>query len=182
MNADSWKIDDVHSGIHFTVKHLVVATVRGQFRRFGAELAIDPADLTRSSVVVTIDAASIDTGTAQRDGDLRSANFLDADKFSSLTFRSRKIELAANDGYRIVGDLTIRGVTREVALDTQFGGFVVDPWGNRRAGFTARASIQRSDFGMVWNQALEAGGVVVSDRVDIAIEVEALSQASRAVA
>ena len=178
MSAVSWKVDDVHSGVHFTVKHLVVATVRGQFRRFGAELAIDDADLTQSSVLVTIDAASVDTGNPQRDADLRSANFLAAEQYPTLTFRSRKVERAANDEYRVTGDLTIRDVTREVVLDAELGGFVVDPWGNRRAGFTARTSIQRSAFGMVWNQILEMGGAMVADRIDIAIDIEAVAQAA----
>ena len=154
----------------------------GQFRRFSVDLALDEEDLPRSSAAVTIEAASIETGAEQRDADLRSPNFLDAERFPTLTFRSRRIERAANDGYRVIGDLTIRDVTREVTLDAEFGGTVVDPWGNRRAGFTARTSIQRSDFGIVWNQLLETGGVMVSDRVDIAIELEAVAQAARAVA
>src|SRR5262245_5617866 len=110
MSAGNWQVDGVHSGIHFMVKHLVVSTVRGQFRRFSAELALDEADLTRSSVAVTIEAASVDTGNPQRDGDLRSPNFLDAETFPALTFRSRRIERAVNDGYRVIGDLTIRDV------------------------------------------------------------------------
>jgi polyisoprenoid-binding protein YceI len=183
MSAAIWKIDEVHSGIHFMVKHLVVSTVRGQFRRFGAELALDEADLTKSSVVVTIETGSVDTGNPQRDADLRSPNFFDAETSPTATFRSRRIERAAHDGYRVSGDLTIRGVTREVTLDAQFGGFVVDPWGGRRVGFTAQTSIRRSDFGIVWNQVLDKGAVVVSDRVDIAIDVEAVAQAqARAVA
>jgi polyisoprenoid-binding protein YceI len=183
MSAAVWKIDDVHSGIHFMVKHLVVATARGQFRRFGAELALDESDLTKSSVFVSIEAASVDTGNPQRDADLRSPNFLDAEAFPAMTFQSRKIERAGDDNYRVTGDLTIRGVTREVTLDAQMGGFVTDPWGAHRAGFTARTSIRRSEFGMTWNQLLDKGGVMVADRVDIAIDVEAVAQApARAVA
>jgi len=183
MSAEIWKIDDVHSGIHFMVKHLLVSTTRGQFKRFGAELSLDEADMTKSSVSVTIESASIDTGNTQRDVDLRAANFLDAEKFPTLHFQSRRIERTANDGYRVVGDLTIRDITREVVLETELGGFVADPWGGRRVGFTARTSIQRSDFGMVSNLLLEAGGLAIADRVDIAIEIEAVAAgAQKAVA
>jgi len=180
MTTQTWKIDSAHSDVHFAVRHFVVAKVRGQFRRWSAELAIDEMDLTASSVVVTIEAGSVDTGNAQRDADLGSSNFFDAEKFPTLTFRSRRIERAGKDAYRMTGDLTIRGVTKEVTLDAELGGFVNDPWGARRAGFTATTSIRRSDYGMVWNQALEAGGVAVSDRVDIGIEIEAVAQAPQA--
>jgi polyisoprenoid-binding protein YceI len=178
MGDQTWKIDDVHSGIYFKVKHLVVATLRGQFRRFSADLGLDEADLTRSSVSIAIEAASVDTGHPQRDANLRSANFLDAATFPSLTFRSRRFEHVANDSYRMIGDLTIRDLTREVILEARFGGFVVDLRGARRAGFGARTSIQRGDFGIVWNQPVESGGVAISDRVDIVIEVEAVAQAA----
>jgi polyisoprenoid-binding protein YceI len=177
MGSQTWKIDDVHSGIYFKVKHLMVATLRGQFRRFSADLALDDADLTRSSVSVTIEAASVDTGHPQRDANLCSANFLDSATFPSLTFRSRRIEHVANDSYRMTGGLTIRDLTREVILEATFGGFVVDPRGARRAGFGARTSIRRGDFGIVWNQVVESGGLAIADRVDIAIEVEAVAQA-----
>ena len=177
MSANTWKIDEAHSGIHFTVRHMVVAKVHGQFRRWSAELPIDEADPTRSSATVTIEAGSVDTGNPQRDGHLRSPDFFDAEKFPSITFKSRRIEPAGQERYRVTGDLTIRDATREVAVDVELGGFVKDPWGGRRVGFTATASILRSDFGIVWNQLLEAGGVAVSDRVDLRVEVEAVAQA-----
>jgi polyisoprenoid-binding protein YceI len=173
--AMSWKIDDVHSGVQFSVKHLVVASLRGHFRRFGGVLALDEADLTRSKVEVSIEAASVDTGNPQRDANLRSAGFLDAEQHPTISFRSTLIE-QAGDGYKIAGDLTIRGITKEVVLDAQLGGFVVDPRGLRRAGFSARASLQRSEFGMVWNQILESGGVAISDRVDLTFDIEAIAQ------
>src|SRR5262249_13050856 len=116
MSTGTWKIDEGHSGIHFTAKHLVVATVRGQFRRFGGELSLDEGDMTRSSVSVSIEPGSVDTGNPPRDADLRSPNFFDAEKFPTAVFRSKRIERAAGDSYRVVGDLTIRGVTREVVF------------------------------------------------------------------
>jgi polyisoprenoid-binding protein YceI len=177
MSTTTWKIDPAHSGVEFTVRHLVVAKVRGCFRRYSAKLVIDDADLVRSSVEVSIEAASVDTGEAQRDGHLRSPGFLDVENFPALTFKSRQVERVAEDAYRLIGDLTIRGVTKEIATAVRLGGFVTDPWGSRRVGFTAEAAIQRSDFGMVWNQVLEAGGLALSDRVDIGIEIEAIAEA-----
>ena len=179
MSKANWTIDEAHSGIHFSARHFVVAKVGGQFRRWKAEVNADDADLIQSSVSVTIEAASVDTGNAQRDAHLCSPDFFDAEKFPLLTFRSRRIERAAKDTYRMVGDLTIRDVTKEVTLEVEHGGSVQDPWGARRGGFTARGDIQRSDFGMSWNQVLDAGGVAVSDRIEISVEIEAVTVAPR---
>jgi len=127
---------------------------------------------------VTIDASSIDTGTAQRDDHLRSADFFDVERFPELRFHGKRIEQAGRDHYRVLGDLTIRDVTREVTLDVEYGGRAKDPWGNERAGFLAKASIDRKDFGLQWNQVLEAGGLLVGDRVDIELEVQAVKAAA----
>jgi polyisoprenoid-binding protein YceI len=175
-----WKVDEVHSSIHFGVRHLVVATLRGQFRRWTAELTMNENDLTASSVVITIDAASVDTGHTERDASLRSPRFFDAEQFPSLTFQSCRVERKGNDSYQLVGNLTIRGVTREIELDAQLGGFVTDLRDVRRAGFAARGSIQRADFGMVFNQVLETGGVAIGDRVDIFVEIEVVAVAAKA--
>jgi len=174
-----WKVDETHSGIHFAVRHMIIAKVHGRFQRWSAQIAIDEADLTKSSVAVTIEAESIDTGNANRDAELRKPNFLDAEKFPTLTFRSTRIERAGESVYRVVGLLTIRNVTKEIEIDAELGGFITDPWGAHRTGFTAKTSVQRSDYGMVWNQALEAGGVAVSDRVDINVDIEAVAQAAK---
>ena len=127
---------------------------------------------------MTIDAASLDTGVADRDAHLRSADFFDVERFPELRFHSKRIEKLDDGRYRVVGDLTIRDVTREVHLDVEHGGQAKDPWGNERVGFVARASIDRTDFGLQWNQVLEAGGVVVADRVDIELDVEAVKAAA----
>jgi polyisoprenoid-binding protein YceI len=169
-----WNIDPTHSGIHFSIRHMVVTKVRGRFGRFSGALRLDETDLTRSSVEVDIDAASIDTGTAQRDEHLRSADFFDVEKFPQLRFRSQRIEKLGEDRYRAIGELTIRDVTREVALEVEYGGRGKDPWGNQRVGFVARTAVDRKDFGLRWNQALEAGGFLVGDRVDIELEVQAV--------
>jgi polyisoprenoid-binding protein YceI len=177
--TNHWDIDVGHSAIHFYVRHMVISKVHGRFARWSGALALDQQDLTRSTVEVSIDAASIDTQVADRDAHLRSAEFLDAATYPQLTFRSKRIE-KAGDGYRVVGDLHLHGVAREVTLEAEFAGTGKDPWGNERAGFSAKTSIDRRDFGLVWNAALETGGVLVGDKVEIAIELEAVKKAAAA--
>lgn len=174
-----WNIDLSHSGVGFAVRHMVISKVRGRFATFGGAIKLDEADLTRSTIDLSIDATSIDTGIADRDKHLRSADFFDVDNFPALTFKSKRIEKVSDTRYTLVGDLTIRGVTREVLLDVEYGGQGKDPWGNVRAGFTAKTHIDRKDFGLQWNQVLEAGGVLVGERVDIEIEVEAVKAAEQ---
>jgi polyisoprenoid-binding protein YceI len=177
-----WNIDGAHSGITFSIRHMVLSKVRGRFGSFSGSLDLDEADLTRSALDVSIDAASIDTGTAQRDEHLRSADFFDAERFPTLRYRSTRVEQLGQDHYRVVGELTIRGVTREVPLDVEYGGQGKDPWGNQRAGFSAKASINRKDFGLAWNQVLEAGGLLVGDKVEIELEIQAVKAAAAQVA
>jgi polyisoprenoid-binding protein YceI len=177
MSTTTWNIDSSHSGVHFSVRHMVVSKVRGRFAKYTGTVHLDD-DLAKSRVEVTIDAASIDTGTADRDTHLRSPDFFDVEKFPSLTFRSTRVERIDEQKFRLVGDLTIRDVTREVVLEATYGGRSKDPWGNERAGFEAKTSLDRKDFGLTWNQLLEVGGVLVGDRVDLEIEVEAVKAAS----
>ena len=174
MTTNNWNIDVAHSGINFSIRHMVVSKVRGRFAKYTGAIKLDDDDITRSVVEATIDASSIDTGTGQRDDHLRSADFFDVARFPELRFRSTRIERLAEDRYRVAGDLTIRDVTRPVSLEVEYGGRARDPWGNERAGFIARTSLDRKDFGLRWNQALEAGGVLVGDRVDIELEVQAV--------
>jgi polyisoprenoid-binding protein YceI len=170
----AWNLDLAHSGVHFSVRHMVIAKVRGRFAKFEGKVQLDEKDLTRSTVSATIDAASIDTGIADRDAHLRSADFFDVEKFPALTFVGKRVEKVSDEEYRLVGDLTIKDTTREVPVLVEFGGIGKDPWGNERAGFTAKASIDRKEFGLKWNQALETGGVLVGDKVEIEIELEAV--------
>lgn len=179
MNDAIWNIDTVHSSVSFSVRHMVIATLRGQFRRWTGTLDLCEADLTRSSIAIAIETNSVDTGNPERDESLRSPRFFASDQFPAMRFESNRIE-RAGDGYRIVGDLTLRGVTKEIVLEAEVGGFITDPRGARRAGFTARGSIQRSEFGMVFNQVLEGGGVAISERVDITVDVEAIAAAVKA--
>ncbi len=178
MANANWQVDGAHSTVGLTVRHMVISKVRGRFGKWSAKLALDTQDLSRSSVDVEIEAASIDTGVADRDAHLRSPDFLDAEKYPTLRYRSRRVEPGAGNALRVVGDLTIRGVTREVVLAVEYGGQGKDPWGNQRVGFTATASLNRKDFGLTWNQALETGGVLVADKVDVEIELQAIQQAA----
>lgn len=178
MATQNWQIDGTHSSVGLTVRHMVISKVRGRFAKWNATLRLDTADLGRSAVEVDIEAASIDTGVADRDNHLRSPDFLDAQKFPTLRYRSRRVEVLSPERLRVVGDLTIRDVTREVPLEVEYGGQGKDPWGNQRVGFTATASLNRKDFGLAWNQVLETGGVLVADRVDVEIELQAIQQAA----
>lgn len=175
MATTTWNIDGTHSGVHFTVRHMVFAKVRGSFRDWRGTLKLNPADLSSTSAEVEIQAASIDTGVADRDNHLRSGDFFDVERFPTLRFKSTRVESLGDERFKLVGELTIRDVTREVVLESEFGGKGKDPWGNERVAFTAKTSLNRGDFGLTWNQALEAGGVLVSDRVDIEIELQAVA-------
>ncbi len=176
MAVEKWEIDGGHSGIHFSVRHMVVAKVRGHFARWSGTITAPDGDFGRGSVDVTVEASSIDTGVADRDTHLKSPDFLDVAKHPQLTFKGKRVEKLGEERLRVIGDLTIRGTTRELALEVEYAGRTKDPWGNERAGFAAKSSIDRKSFGLVWNQALEAGGVLVGDRVDFEIEVEAVKQ------
>jgi len=178
MTTTNWNLDAAHSGINFSIRHMVFSKVRGRFGKYAGTINLDEGDLTRSVVEATIDASSIDTGTPQRDAHLRSPDFFDVDKFPELRFRSQRIEKIADARYRVSGELTIRDVTREVSLDVEYGGRAKDPWGNERIGFVAKASLDRKDFGLKWNQLLEAGGVLVGERVDIELELQAVRAAA----
>jgi polyisoprenoid-binding protein YceI len=177
MATNHWDIDVGHSAIHFWVRHMVISKVHGRFAKWSGAIALDAQDLTRSSVEVRIDAASIDTQVADRDTHLKSPDFLDVARYPELTFRSKRIEKAAG-GYRVTGDLTLHGVTKEVTLEAEFAGTGKDPWGNERAGFSAKAALDRREFGLTWNAAVEAGGVLVGEKVEIAIELEAIKKAA----
>jgi polyisoprenoid-binding protein YceI len=176
--STTWNIDTSHSGVHFSVRHMLVSKVRGHFARYSGVARIDEADMTHSQVEVRIEAGSIDTGVADRDAHLRSADFLGVEQFPEIHFRSKRIEKLAETDYAVVGDLTIRGNTREVTLNVEYSGRARDPWGGERIGFIAKTSLDRKDFGLTWNQVLETGGLVVGDRLDIDLDVEAVRVAA----
>lgn len=175
--ATTWTVDASHSEVGFAVKHLMISTVRGRFAGVSGTVAWTPGDFTSAVVDVTIDASSIDTREDKRDAHLRSADFFDVDAFPALTFTSRSVQAVSGDSFQLVGDLTIKGITREVVLDVAFEGTQKDPWGNEKSGFTATTRINRKDFGLTWNAALETGGVLVGDDVKIGLDVQLLKTA-----
>lgn len=181
--GSSWQIDPAHSHVEFAVRHLMISTVKGAFGDVRGTVWVDESDVQTVLVDITIQVASIDTRQEQRDAHLRSADFFDAARFPTITFRSRMVEGNHHDKeFRLVGDLTIRDVTREVVLDVSPEGSLTDPWGAERAGFSAHGKIDRTDFGLTWNQALETGGVLVSNEVKISVEVELIRQAKQVAA
>jgi polyisoprenoid-binding protein YceI len=184
MRTERWEIDSSHSSVHFSVRHLVIAKVRGTFARWSGTVQVPDGDFSKATVAVTIDASSIGTGVEQRDTHLKSADFFDVAQFPELQFVGKRVKDEARSGREIdvVGDLTIKGITREVTLRVEQHGQAKDPWGNLRAAFTAKTSIDRKDFGLTWNQVLETGGVMVGDRVEIEAEIEAVHQVEAQVA
>ncbi len=173
----TWDLDPVHTRLGFAARHAMVATVHGHFAVFSGELRLDEADPVKSSAEVRVDAASIFTGTEQRDDHLRSADFLDAAKYPELVFRSTRAEAGDDEHeYRLIGELTIRGQTHPVVFDLEFQGSSVDPYGNVRAGFEGKATINRKDWGLTWNVALEAGGIMVGDKVKLELDVSAVKR------
>ena len=168
--AGRYSIDPTHAGVAFVARHLMISKVRGGFTDFSGNIEIGD-DPTESSIEVTIDAASIDSGTADRDGHLKSPDFLDVENFPTLTYRSDRVE-RNGDRWRALGALTIRDTTLPVPLDIEFLGAISDPWGNLKTAFTATAEIDREAFGLTWNVPLEAGGVLVGKNVQIEIEVQ----------
>lgn len=169
-----WNIDTAHSLVEFSVRHMMLAKVKGTFGRFQGKLTLEGDSLVPVAAEVSIETGSIDTGVEDRDKHLRSGDFFDSERFPTMTFVSKRVEGVSNENFRLVGDLTIRGVTKEVVLEAETVGRQKDPWGNERVGYSAKTRIDRKEFGLTWNQALEAGGIVVGDRVDISLEVEAV--------
>jgi polyisoprenoid-binding protein YceI len=174
----TWNIDSSHSGIHFAVRHMVVSKVRGAFTRWQGTINFDEQKPEASKVSIRIEAASVDTRELKRDEHLRSADFFDVERYPTLSFESTKVEKLKNNRYRVTGDLVIRGVTKSIELEAEHLGGGKDPWGNERIGFQAETSINRKDFGLNWNQALETGGVLVGDKVEISIDAEAIKAQS----
>ncbi|WP_327383074.1 YceI family protein [Streptomyces sp. NBC_01207] len=170
-------IDPAHSSIGFTVRHAMVTNVRGAFAEHEGSLHLDGADPARSTASIDVKIASVDTGIADRDGHLRSGDFFDAEAFPLMTFRSTEARQLGGDAYRITGELTIKDVTRPLSIDLEFNGSATDPYGNERVGFEGSTEILRSDWGLTWNAALEAGGVMVSDKVKLTFDISAIKQA-----
>ena len=171
----NWTIDGSHSLAEFSVKHMMVTTVKGSFQKISGNIVWDEANPAASSVEATIETSSITTRDEKRDGHLVSGDFFEVEKYPTITFKSTKVEAKRADDFKVTGDLTIRGVTKEVTLDVEYNGSGKNPWGMTVAGFTAKTSINRKDFGLNWNVALETGGVLVSDKINVTLEIEAVA-------
>ncbi len=168
----SWTIDSAHSRVGFGIRHMMISTVRGEFTKFEGEVDLDEQDPSKSKATARLQVSSIDTGNADRDQHLRSADFFDAEAHPTITFVSRNIAMSGGEAFKVTGDLTMHGVTKEVTLDGELSQAAKDPWGNMRRGVALSGSLNRKDFGLNWNQALEAGGVLVDEKVRLEIELE----------
>jgi polyisoprenoid-binding protein YceI len=171
--ADTYKIDPIHSIVGFSVRHMVISNVKGKFQEFAGAIVLENNELIEATG--TIQTKSVDTGVAQRDQDLRSANFFDVEKFPTITFKSKRVDKKGEE-FVLIGDFTMHGVTKELSLPVKLSGPVKDPWGNTRIGLEIRAKLSRKDYGMTYNKALEAGGLVVGDEVEIEINAEAVKE------
>jgi polyisoprenoid-binding protein YceI len=169
----SWKVDNAHTSLEFSARHMMVSTVKGHFNEFSGEVEIDPDDLTRSWAKAEIQVGSVDTREDRRDAHLRSADFFDVEKFPLITYKSGKIESRGSNQFRVEGELTIKGVTRPIELDVEFLGMETSPYGFKVAGFEASGNLSRQDFGLTWNVALETGGFMVGDEIKLRIDAEA---------
>lgn len=174
METTKWAIDPTHSEITFKVKHLMISNVKGEFKTF--EGTIDGEDFTKSKISASIDASSISTNNDDRDTHLKSPDFFEVENYPEITFVSKSIKEVDDDEFKLVGDLTIKGTTKEITLDTEFGGYMKDPYGNEKAGFSINGKLNRKDYGLNWNAALEAGGVMVGNEIKINAEVQFVKQ------
>jgi len=168
----SWQVDTAHTQINFSVRHMMISRVRGQFEKFSGSVALDEANPANTRVDFQIETASINTREPQRDGHLRSPDFFNAEAYPYMTFQSKRVEILDDSHARLTGDLTIRNIRREVTLEVEYSGRARSPWGTVSVGFTASTKINRKDWELTWNQALETGGVLVGDEVGISIELE----------
>jgi len=176
MSKQIWALDPAHSEIQFKVKHLMISTVTGNFHAFSANVETDGDDFSTANINFSADIDSISTGDAQRDGHLKSPDFFDAAQFPTIDFASTSLKLHGGDMYKLTGNLTMHGITKVVELDAELGGIAKDPWGNTKVGFTLSGKINRKDFGLNWNVALEAGGILVGEDVKLHAEVQFVKQ------
>ncbi len=176
IKSQSWIIDEVHSKIRFSARHMVITEVEGQFNKFDFKLKNEEDDLTTSDIELTIDTRSIDTRNKDRDNHLRSADFFDAENFPEIRFESASVKKLNNEKYKLSGNLTIKGITKPIELDVTYGGQIKDPWGNTRAGFNVKGSLNRFDYGLKWNNLLETGGAVVGKNINIICDIEVIKQ------
>lgn len=174
--AETWKIDAIHSTIGFSVSHLVISKISGNFREFEGTIEFDGKNLAGGSVELTAMIASVDTDNEKRDGHLKSAEFFDGGEFPTMSFKSTSVEVGNGNEFKLIGDLTIKDVTKEVTFDCVLNGLINDPWGDTRAGFSAKTTINRQDFGVSWNKTLDTGGFMVGNDVTISLDLEVVQE------
>lgn len=177
VTKTKWAIDPAHSELIFRVRHLMITNVKGEFRNFDVSVESDGSDFSNAKVSVTIDADSLSTNNADRDAHLKSADFFDAESHQKITFESTELNKLDEENYQLKGILSIKGTNKELVLDVDFGGFIIDPYGNEKAGFSVSGKFNRKDWGLNWNAALETGGVMVSDEVRLNAEIQIIKQA-----
>ncbi len=172
----AWSIDNGHSAVSFSARHMMLSTVRGRFNSFSGTVEFNEADPTQSAVDIQIDVTSIETRDEKRDGHLKSADFFEVEKYPTMAFKSTKVEKLGENHGKLHGNLTIKDVTKPVTLDVEYHGLAKAPWGTTSAGFAAKTSIDRKDWGLTWNVALETGGILVGDKINIEIDLEVVKQ------
>jgi polyisoprenoid-binding protein YceI len=176
VTKTKWGIDPVHSEIAFKVKHLMITNVKGLFKEFNASVYTSGDNFITSDIEFSMNPASIDTGVADRDAHLRSADFFDVENYKEISFKGESLKKSDDETYELFGELTIKGISKKVKLDVEFGGVMKDPWGNEKAGYTLNGKINRNDWGLNWNATLEAGGLLVSNEVRISCEIQLVKQ------
>ncbi len=173
MASSTWVLDPSHSEVNFKIKHLMITNVSGSFEKFDVKATTDEDDFNNAKIAFTAETASVTTNNEQRDQHLKGADFFDAETFPTISFNATGYEKVDNDGsFSLIGDLTIKGITKQIRAGVEFGGTQKDPWGNLKAGFTINGKINRTDFGLIWNSALETGGVLVSEDVKFTCEIQ----------
>ncbi|MFD1736821.1 YceI family protein [Bacillus salitolerans] len=177
MTVSKWALDKAHSSVDFSVRHMMISSVKGSFNEFSASIEADPSDLTTAKIEFTIELASVDTRNDDRDNHLRSADFFDVENTPTMTFTSTQITKKADDEYEVTGNLSLHGKTNQETFLVTFEGEGKDPWGNLKVGFSAEGKINRSDYGLSWNAALETGGVLVGDQIKVALQLQATKEA-----
>jgi len=175
--TSQWQLDPTHSSAEFAVRHMMVATVKGAFKSLSGSVDLDETKWENSRIEAEIDASTVDTGVADRDNHLRSADFFDVAQHPKITFRSTAVEAEGQDSGKVHGEITIHGVTRPVTLDVSYLGEIEDPWGNRRRGYSAETTLNRKEFGMTWNMVLDAGGVLVGEKIKVSLNIETVEKA-----
>lgn len=172
MTKTTWTLDTAHSEVGFKVKHMMISNVKGHFDKFDVNFETEGEDFSTASINVKIDTSSVNTANEQRDGHLKSADFFESDAFAFMTFTSKSMEKISEDEFVLTGDFTIKNITKEIKMNVEFGGILKDPWGNQKAGFTLTGKINRKDWGLTWNAALETGGILVGDDVNLICEIQ----------